>query len=170
MGQFCPNGSVFVLSFFAPWKKKKGKERKKKPKQMWLSRFTGCIWAVASISRSCHNKCLRGTVQILLGLEQLTRIFFQMMFWERKAPCSRCSFLLSWSDLGPIPNLQPSPPPESSFFSLLFPPYCASPYSLQGWGGGDENAEASFSSLSLTPSTVLKPTPRAPTLSSGTLG
>lgn len=41
--------------------------------------------AATRISRSCQSKRLYGIEQILLGLEQLTRILFPKRSWEREA-------------------------------------------------------------------------------------
>lgn len=161
MGQFCLNGSVFVCPSLHPTKKGKerrregkGREgkRKARPGQTnVVSRFTGCIWAAASISRSCQSKCLHGIVQILLEPEWLTRIVFHMMFWERETPYSLCFFLLFWYDSGPhSPSINHHPHLSLPSSSLLFPPHSKSPCSLQGWGV--MRTQRHLPLLSLTPS------------------
>lgn len=146
MGQFCLNGSFCPILLCTL--SKKGKEKKRKDQTNAVSRFGGCIWATVSISRSYQSKCLRGTVQILLGPERLTRIVFHMVFWEREAPYSRCSFLLSWYNSGShSPTINHHPQLSLLSSSLLFPLHSASLCSLQGWRG-DENTEASSSPVS----------------------
>ena len=41
--------------------------------------------AATRISRSCQSKRLYGIQQMLLGLEQLTRILFPKRSWEKEA-------------------------------------------------------------------------------------
>ena len=71
--------------------------------------------AATRISRSCQSKCPYGIEQILLGLEQLTRILFPKRFWEREA----LFFLMLF--LTPLIQFRPS------FPSSITPPGLPSP-------------------------------------------
>lgn len=68
-----------------PRKKEKEREEKRKKTNIgnkWIYRMH---LAATRISRSCQSKRLYGIEQILLGLEQLTRILFPKRSWEREA-------------------------------------------------------------------------------------
>ena len=68
-------------------RKRREKEREEKRKKTnkgnkWIYRMH---LAATRISRSCQSKRLYGIQQMLLGLEQLTRILFPKRSWEREA-------------------------------------------------------------------------------------
>ena len=73
---------VFTISCKSIFHKKSFKRKKTNKGNKWIYRMN---LAATRISRSCQSKRLYGIQQMLLGLEQLTRILFPKRSWEREA-------------------------------------------------------------------------------------